>query len=236
MKNEILKVAICDDEEVICGEMEQMVLDYGKSHNQLVSCEVLLSGEDLVRYLETENSEIDLLFLDIELVDMNGVQVGKHIRDRLQNDLMNIVYVSCRDSYYRELFEIRPMNFINKPVRKENIYECIDMALRLLGNVAYKFHYHINRSLCSIPLGEILYFAAMGRNVQMKTNKEEIIINIRLKNVFEELEKYAFCKTHKAYLVNLAYVVQIKNNVVIMGNGEEIPIGRKYKKDILDKF
>jgi DNA-binding LytR/AlgR family response regulator len=103
-------VAICDDEKCTCSELEKIVLSYAKRHNISISVEIFYSGEGLCAFLK--NHAIDLVFLDIELESMNGVEVGRFLRQGLKNDLTQIVYISSKESYAMELFKVRPMYFL----------------------------------------------------------------------------------------------------------------------------
>ena len=70
-----------------------------------------LTGKELCRFIESEHS-FDIIFLDIELGDINGVEVGKFIREKQKDQVVQIVYISAQTKYYcMELFDIRPMNY-----------------------------------------------------------------------------------------------------------------------------
>jgi len=92
----MFRIAICDDETVICAGIEQVLLDYGKTCLEDIEVEVFTSGEELCHFMQKEE-EFDLIFLDIELKQMNGVEVGKMIRDEMKNEIVQIVYISGKD-------------------------------------------------------------------------------------------------------------------------------------------
>ena len=72
-----------------------------------------------------------MLFLDIELPKMNGVAVGQYIRETLKNETIQIAYISSKQEYAMELFEMRPINFLVKPLYEKKIENVIDKFLQL---------------------------------------------------------------------------------------------------------
>jgi two-component SAPR family response regulator len=86
-----------------------------------------------------------LIFLDIELGDMLGVDVGRYIRNKLNNYFMEIVFISAYDKYDRELFDLQPLNFLRKAINEESIENCIDLAIKRM-NVKFKtYRYNVSK-------------------------------------------------------------------------------------------
>ena len=88
------------------------------------------SGKELLEDIE-KSGVCDLLFLDIELGDYTGVEVGKKIRSDIRYESMQIVFVSAKDNYAMQLFDIRPMNFLVKPVKYERVAYILEEYGRL---------------------------------------------------------------------------------------------------------
>ena len=90
----MIRIAICDDETGTCTEIETMILHFAKSHALSIETEVFYSGEAFCRSLR-ERCLFDLVFLDIQLLQMDGVQVGKQVREQLGNEKISIVFISA---------------------------------------------------------------------------------------------------------------------------------------------
>ena len=82
-KQQMIRIAICDDEKRFCLKLEKYILKYEFINDIEIEIKKFYTGEDLIEFIKKE--EIDLLFLDIELVKMNGIRVGEYIRDTLEN-------------------------------------------------------------------------------------------------------------------------------------------------------
>lgn len=114
----MIRIAICDDEIGTCSDIENMILDFADSHALQIETEVFYSGETLYRFLKSE-CVFDLIFLDIQLLEMDGILVGKQIREQLKNEKVSIVYISSKETYAMHLFQVRPLDFLIKPITNE---------------------------------------------------------------------------------------------------------------------
>ncbi len=130
---DMYNIGICDDEKDTCAQIADMVYEYGRKENVEIMVSVWNTGEALYQDL-ADKKPIDLLFLDIELVSTSGIQIGKRIRNELENPDISIAYISSKSSYALELFKIHPIDFLIKPVSAQDIWDTIDEALRLLSN------------------------------------------------------------------------------------------------------
>ena len=86
-------IGICDDGKNICAELEKMVLQYGQDRNVKLETELWYTGEEVCQYLR-DRHPLDILFLDIELLTMSGIEVAQFIRSQMENRWMQIIYIS----------------------------------------------------------------------------------------------------------------------------------------------
>ena len=87
------------------------------------------SGESLCKYLEAGN-RFDLIFLDIELLKLSGIDVGNYIRNYLDDLKTSIIYISYNRSYAMRLFKIQPLDFLVKPLQYNSVRESVEMFLK----------------------------------------------------------------------------------------------------------
>lgn len=96
---------------------------------------MFFDGDTLTEYLKKEKAP-DILFLDIELPGMNGVEVGKYIRDILRNTDMFMIYISSKKEYALELFQNQPFDFLIKPIKKERLYHVMEKIFSIIGKMS----------------------------------------------------------------------------------------------------
>ena len=134
-----MKIAICDDDKKICTQIENTLLEYAEKSMQNVEVLVFFSGEDLIEYMNKGNL-FQLIYLDIEMKKMNGVDVGKYIRKILKDYATEIVYISGHNGYDRQLFDVQPLHFIEKPILSDIVIQDFELALERIGKKTLYFH------------------------------------------------------------------------------------------------
>ena len=126
------KVGICDDNIAFGSQMEKYLEEYAKREAIPLDIVIFGSGSGYLKYLQAE-APIDILFLDIELEEkINGIFVGKKIRMDLRNEITQIVYVSALEEYAIQLFQNRPMDFLIKPIKQEDIDKIMNNYIHVL--------------------------------------------------------------------------------------------------------
>ena len=227
----LIRIAICDDEIGTCSDIENMILNYAKLQALQIDTEVFYSGETLFKTIENKD-KYGLIFLDIQLLQLDGVQVGKQIRERLGNEKISIVYISSKETYAMSLFQVRPLDFLIKPITQKTVNETIDKYIRLNNLMKNDFFFHIGKSIQRLYLDEIFYFACNGKKIEIHTDAGVTTFmtrQYRLKQILELFPAY-FEQCHKSYIVNSSYVSIYKYDAVQMTDGTILPISQKYRK------
>lgn len=160
-------VGICDDAENICSHIETIILEYARANNIKLETEIWYSGESLCNYLENSRQP-DILFLDIELFSMNGIDAAEFIRNKLDNRQMQIIYISGKDTYAKQLFKTQPMDFLVKPISDKDIKTSLDTAIKLLNKTNGKFHFSMARIFTIFRLAKSCTFAATKEKLLYK--------------------------------------------------------------------
>lgn len=231
----MLRFAICDDDKSICMQLEEMILRAGEKLNENIETEVFYSGEELCRFLAS-GSSFDVIFLDIELKKINGVEVGRTIRNELNDEATQIVYVSGKESYAMELFEVRPLNFLVKPVSEEKVESVLMKAVKLLGGGRRFFEYKNGSVNFSVPVGDILYFESEGRKVNIVLMDDVKSFYGKLSQVEEQLGSQDFIMIHKSYLINFSHVIEYTYEYVKMSNKEVLTISQNNRKAVREQL
>lgn len=231
----MLHIAVCDDEGAICAQMKNALEQISQAIQERVEIEVFYSGEKLCKFLY-EGIYFDIIFLDIELMMMNGVEVGRKIREEMNNQATHIVYISGKESYAMELFEIRPLNFLLKPLKYWKIEEVFKTAIKLIRNNNQIFEYQNGRSYYRLPIKDILYFESHGKKIEINMTNEVQEFYGKLSAIETQLSKLDFIPIHKSYLINYAHVIESQYDQVRMSNNAILPISQQNKKQVRDRL
>lgn len=227
----MLKIAVVDDEKEVATQMERLLIEMCKELQLEAEIEVLGSGEEAVGSLNHE-SMYHLIFLDIEMGAYSGIDVSRFIREALQDEMTQIVYVTGKNGYDRQLFEFRPFGFIEKPATVEKIREILSKYLRIFGEKQEVFEYKSGHSTYFVKLSDILYFESVDRKVKIKTLVGEEYFYGAIQDVAERVKNRAFFAPHKSYLVNYGFVKSFHPDCMYLVNGERIPVAKGKRKEV----
>ena len=173
----------------------------------------------------------DLIFLDIELKAMNGVNLGAKIRTELQNEKTHIVYISAKSEYAMELFAVRPLNFLIKPVQEQDIIKNLEKAIKLSQYYDDYIKFQRGSELYSVAYGEVRYFSTTGRKVEIHTTSVDLDFYGKLDDVQAKTPP-GFIRIHKYYLIHEMYVKKWEYEMVVMNRDEQLSISPRYRKAV----
>lgn len=225
---DMYNIGICDDEKDTCAQIADMVYEYGRKENVEIMVSVWNTGEALYQDL-ADKKPIDLLFLDIELVSTSGIQIGKRIRNELENPDISIAYISSKSRYALELFKIHPIDFLIKPVSAQDIWDTIDEALRLYRRGNTVFEYKANGYSCRLPHKYIIYFYSENKKINMVTKDSTVQFTGKIKDIIVILPE-CFIQIHQSYIINMNYISECSYETVKMSGGVELNISQPYRK------
>lgn len=223
-------IGICDDERDTCTQIADMICEYDR-HNR-IGIEVFIwnTGEALYNDLKKKQF-IDLLFLDIELVSTDGIQIGRLIRHELENQDISIAYISAKSSYALELFKIHPIDFLIKPISVQDIADTIDEALRLYHRNNAVFEYKADGYNCKLPYRNIIYFYSDNKKVNMVTTDSTVQFTGKIKDLAGILPGN-FIQIHQSYIINMNHLNECSYELVRMSGGAELNISQPYRKQV----
>lgn len=228
------QIGICDDGQQVCSQIEKAILNYRNTHHIELNIQIWYTGERLVEYLSCGN-HLDILYLDIELVKMNGIDIGTFIRNQLKNHTMQIIYISGRQSYAQQLFKIQPMDFLIKPFRETEIEETLKLALHIVGNNQKRFEFQNGKEYYYIPYGDIFGFISEGRRIRIITSGGEKVFYGKLKEIQKELPE-EFMAIHKSYIVNRQHIRRYTYEEVELDDGRILVISQVQRKHVREKL
>lgn len=224
------QIGICDDEVHTCSELEYMIRKIMKNMNIKCDIEHWYSGESLCQYLDMGN-HLDLIFLDIELVSMNGLDVGKYIRNTLDDLKTYIIYISYNQSYAMQLFKIQPLDFLVKPFKCDEVMFVLKIFIRIAEKKRLFLEYHIGNSYYKQPIDDIIYLQSDNKKIHIVLPKEKKEFYGKLKSIVTQMPSH-FLQIHQSYIINQNYVTEYTYDEIIMRNGEQLKISRPYRNII----
>lgn len=229
-----LKIAVCDDEYRIQFMIEDFLQKILDEYAIEAEIECYSSGEEFCKSFV--KGKFDIIFLDIEYAGMNGVEIGKYIREQMGDENVQIAYVSGNMGYAMELFEYRPINFLIKPIQQKDIRKVVDKYLLLTNQMEENFQYKIGTNVFQVSLSDILFFSSCGRKVTVHKNDEDAEFYGTLEQIYSQVKGKRFLYVHKSYIINSKYIKKMEYEQVTLCNEIIIPISQSRRTAIRKQF
>lgn len=226
------QVVICDDEEVILKNMSHSIETEFQSRGFRIDKILLTNPVKLQEHLK--NQPTDVLFLDIDMPYINGMEIAAWIQEERIPVLL--VFVTNQDTLVYQTFRYQPFGFIRKSVFEEEIGEVIErIALKLQYSEDYVVWQHAGESI-KLKLEDIFYLEADSNYVNVKTKEKEYRFRDTLTSLENKLEAKGFFRIHKGFLINGERVHVLKSDHIEMEDGAILPIGRSYSESVRKKL
>ena len=226
----MMKILLCDDDELFAEDLERKLEQYEINHRDEFDIHVVNRGEEALTKLKEE--QWDVLFLDIEMPNINGVEVGTRVREQLQNYGLKIIYVSSQRGYAMDLFKVDTFDFLIKPVKYEELEEVMDKLMNTLNRSGEMFVYHKKGQTARCKMEDILYFESQLKKTIVVTRQKTDEFYASLKDIYEELKDKRFFYCHKSILVNYDRVAEFHYDKLVLDNGEELEISQAKRKEV----
>lgn len=221
-----VNIALCDDDQralpVIAGAAKSAFSAQGMT----AEIQVFSSGDELLKAME--KTLFQLVLLDIEMPGLDGITIGKALRER--DDDIGIIYVSEAESRVFESFFIRPLGFVRKSNFLNDISAVIQFYIRERSRNAREdlLDFTTRTGRRALKCRHICYVES-SKNYQL-LHLDGVNTPVEVKMTMLQLEKmtepFCFVRVHKGYIVNYQFVQQINTNDLILQDGTKIPIGR----------
>lgn len=224
-------IAICDDEKKILEDI-QTKIKYALEQQE-IQAEYLGFSDSRDLMEQFENTKIDVLFLDIDMPYLNGMDIAAYINEQ---DLKTIIiFVTSQDALVYQTFAYRPFGFIRKTHMDEELGELAVRIKKELADRKEELTITKGTEIIRIRIKEIVYIEAEGNYLNFYLQNDKIKIRETMANMEKELMHKGFIRCHKGYLVNVEYVEKIRSAEIEIQRGLErvlLPIGRSYEKDV----
>ena len=216
----MIKIGICDDDKNIVSKIETYINEYPK---EKFIINTYKSGEELLDLKE----KFDVIFLDIDMVGIDGIETAKRLR--LYDKTVKIIYVTSYSDYRNLAFKVHAFSYLNKPISKEEIFNELDEIISYSNNDKEEglLLFDTNEGIIRIKPSDIYYFEYLDRKVKIKTINKTYTIKDKITNVAKKMESYDFVMPHKSFTVNLYYVKSIKAYDIYIMDGSVIPLSQK---------
>ena len=219
-------IAVCDDQIECANLLRDIIIEICEKMDINIQTNIYVDGKSLLNHLEG----CSIAFLDIDMPEMDGIELGKRIKEREAD--CKLIMATGREDRYKDAFTIQALRFVTKPFDYDEIKEALVAAL-MKSVQDLKVEVYKNRIMYEIRQSDIMYIRAYNGYIEIITSNNKFRKDSSLDAFLAELEKEVFVKIHKAYIINLNWIDEIRKNFVVIGV-HEIPVSRR-NRTILDQ-
>ena len=227
-----MKIAICDDEFHYLQEYFEKFTSIFEANE--ISAQIMLFNNctELMFALEDEKKEIDIVFLDINMPCMNGMEMARWIREKQY--LCEIIFLTISPNHMLSAFDVGALHYIVKGVTTPE--KLADICL-MAASVVDKRKSEVITASCAgetrvIPIKDIFFFEVRNYIIVVHYSGNEFEFYSTLGKIENALMGHGFLRVHRSFLVNTRHIRSIVRQELALFNGAVVPIGRKYLEDI----
>lgn len=226
---------IIDDDDLSRRVIEEFV----KRTEYLNFTQSFSSPVEAINYLKQGN-EVDLIFLDIEMPEMSGIEFLTTLARPPQ-----IIIVSSKEKYALEAFEYSVTDYLLKPVTYARFFKAVNKAFDIFANTKHdidaekEIFIKKNSSLVRLKYNDILWVEALENYVVINATTDKFTIHFTMKAIESQLPASRFKRVHRSFIVNISRIASIEDNSIIikLAEGKKvIPIGKSYRDKLLKEI
>jgi len=232
-----MKTIVVDDDHLSRKVIEEFV----NKTESLTLINSFSSAVDAINELQQNKDSVDLIFLDVEMPEMSGIEFLKSIQSTPQ-----VIIISAKESYALEAFEYDVTDYILKPISYSRFFKAVSKVqkrVKLQENNGSSFsdssdEIFIKKNSVFIRLkyNDILFIEALENYVIVTTYSEKFTIHFTMKSILNRLPSKKFKRVHRSYIININTIKGIEDNSIIIEieDGKKlIPIGKSYKENLM---
>lgn len=227
-----IKIAIVDDEDIQVDTMTSLIKEAAARLSLSVSLIDFSSGEAFLFALE-DHPDLDMVFLDIEMNETDGLEVAKKIR-QTDKDL-TIVFATAFAEYAVQGYDVQALDYLLKPIELDKVKRVLKRHLDRQPAVVEKVTLESQGEVIKLALDDILYVEVNRRECEIHTLNGPVTVSRTLKELSEELSD-DFIQTHRSYLVNVSHMNRLLKTDIELSNGTVVPVSRRLVKQVQEQF
>ena len=212
-------IGICDDENIIRDKIEKICINETKKYCEDVVIQKYSDGREVLE------KDFDILILDIEMEDVDGIAVKNYFQKRKKDTI--IIFTTSHNEMMSQAFGVNVMGFVTKSYLDNQLQVMLDNAMKRVMNTV-SIEGVDSRKVCYIQ-AEHVY------NILHLENETEVSVRCSSADLEKMLEVVGFIRVHRTYIINMAYVDHIKDKTVLV-NKKEIPVSARLKSRLRKEY
>lgn len=224
----MVHIAICDDERPEIMYLASLVRKWTTERCVEVHLSDYESAEHFLFALG-DNQSVDILLLDIQMKEMDGVALARQIRRK--DEIVQIIFITGYPDFIADGYDVSALHYLMKPVKEDKLFEVLDKAAQRLKRVKQTLLVQTADATVKVPFDDIMYIESFAHYVVIQTTSTMIETRANISEIEKSMGD-AFVRCHRSYVVGLKHINRISKTAVILDNGKTLPLSRRLYTDI----
>ena len=224
-----MKVVICEDELLCVDVLSDHIKRWSRENGVFVEISIYISAEHFLFELE-DGLNVDLLFLDIKLNKMNGIELAHRLRELEYR--MQIVFTTDSPEYVFEGYNVSALNYLVKPIDYDRCRSILEQAHKLIDRKNF-YLCKTSESLHRILYDDMLYIEMVSHTAIIHTRDTRYSTRKTIAEIIAELDDTLFVRCHKSFVVNIQHIASISKKCVVLSDKSSVDLGKTFAADII---
>lgn len=227
----MLRIAICEDVQDFADMLESSLQIWSVTAGININIRKFDNGFPLL-YCIHDSGTFDLIFMDVEMDKMNGLEAAEKIRE--EDFLTTFIFISQYEDYYKAAYQVHPFHFLSKPVSQSKINEVMNSYLKMKKQDVETITFSVNKARYTVPLLDVMYFTSERRRITIVCKDRLYHFYGKLREIQEYIQEKncKFIRIHQSFLVNIKYIQEYRYSDITMANGDVLPVSKDNKKKV----
>lgn len=225
----MIRIAIVDDDEFIRKQLNQYIVEFEKSYNEKF---YVSQFEDAKQIVEEYKAVYDIIFMDIQMKEMDGMSAAERIRELDRNVI--ILFVTNMGAFAIKGYRVDALSYVIKPILYVDFTQQFTKALKKVEFLRSTFLL-VNQGgeILKLDVAKIVYIESVDHKIIIHMEQEEIVVPTTLKKIEKQVEEYHFARCNSGYLVSLRHVNKVDGDMVYI-HEEKLVMSRPKKKSFMN--
>lgn len=232
----MIRIYLCDDDQQVLSRYHGLIEETLKTQKLSADIKIFSNGEQLLFQALENPNEVNIIFLDIQMGKITGIDTAKQLRKA--GCFAEIIYLTADREMVFDAFDTTPFHYLVKgEVTKERFVEVLLKAIDVVSKKDKDF-FSCSRGAVKkkIPIYSISHFTIDGRIATVNYNAQSFDFYGRIEVLQNELQSKGFARCHRSVLVSLHFIDEIRKEEVVLINNTVLPLGATYVKDLKSAF
>ena len=227
-----INIAVCDDEDESLHMIQKELYHAADKLNIEIETYFYNKGKKVLDFIYNEKEDFDILFLDIDMPDISGLEVAKKLRQK--NSDIILIFISAHEQYVFESIEYNPFRYIRKNRIEKELIPTLKAVYQRLEEMQDSYIIvKTEEAEVRVKHSDIMYFETTARKIGIHLkNGEVLLVRKTIKELYKELNHEYFIKIHSGCVANAKYIGKYSNHDITLDNGEQLIVSRTRIKGV----